>query len=66
MPYAIDQDECTGCGKCQPICPIGAIIGGESYYTIDAEICNDCSGMSESPLCLGDCPIEGAIYRLES
>lgn len=66
MPYAIDQDECTGCGKCPPVCPIGAIIGGQGYYEIDAETCNNCSGLSKGPLCVAKCPIEGAIYLIES
>lgn len=66
MAYAIDQDECTGCGKCQPVCPVGAITGGGSYYVIEADTCNECIGFSESPLCIAECPIEGVIYRLES
>ena len=66
MPYVIDQDECNGCGKCQEVCSVGAIIGGMGYYEIDAETCNNCSGLPKGPLCIEECPINGAIYLIES
>lgn len=66
MPYEIVQELCTGCGRCPPVCPVGAISEGESYFEIDPQTCCDCEGFSEEPLCLAHCPIEGAIRKLES
>ena len=64
MAYKITS-VCTSCGRCVPVCPVGAISEGESYYVIDPELCVDCVGYSEDPLCLLICSVEGAIEKIE-
>lgn len=54
MAYKIIEDECTACGICKDECPVGAIIEGLDFYTIDAYICTDCAA------CIDVCPV-GAI-----
>lgn len=66
MAYYIDQDLCTGCGRCPPVCPVEAISGSHNYYEIDPQTCNECAGFSEDPLCVMECPITGAIKKLEA
>jgi len=66
MPFEIVQDLCTACGRCPPVCPVGAISGGGSYYEIDAQACCDCIGFAEEALCVAECPVEGAIKKLET
>ncbi|UCE04915.1 MAG: ferredoxin [bacterium] len=65
MAHFIDQNLCTDCGRCPPVYPVGAISGGKDYYEIDPETCCDCKGFFEDPLCVEECPIEGAIRQLE-
>ncbi len=65
MAYCIVQELCTGCGKCPPVCPVGAISGSKNYYEIDPDTCCDCIGFAQDPLCVAECPIEGAITKLE-
>ena len=51
----IDENKCTGCSKCLPACPEGAlqIIDGKARLISDLF----CDGLGA---CLGDCPY-GAI-----
>lgn len=56
---SIDESKCTGCGKCIPDCPEGAIqlIDGKARLISDLF----CDGLGA---CLGTCP-EGAISVIE-
>ena len=58
LRYQVDPERCTQCGKCQEVCPAGAVIG-EPYiayrtdnhpYTILQEKCTRCG------VCLEVCP----------
>jgi ferredoxin len=56
--YAIDEDECTGCGVCLEYCPSEAITMLDRVAQIDQSLCNECGTCSEV------CP-QNAIYEYE-
>ena len=66
MAYEIVRNLCTGCGNCPPVCPVGAISEGPYYFEIDPNICCDCVGHYRSPICITNCPVQGAIQKIES
>lgn len=54
----IDEDNCIGCTKCIPACPVDAIIGTAKHmHTIMTDLCTGCE------LCLPPCPVD--CIRLE-
>ena len=56
MAYKI-PDDCIWCGTCQAECPTGAIFEGEGKFEIDADKCNECVGVFETPRCAEACPL---------
>lgn len=53
MAYRINEDECIGCGACEPVCPVSCISEVEdSKRKIDEDSCIDCGA------CSGECPVE--------
>ncbi|MDR0912052.1 MAG: 4Fe-4S binding protein [Methanobrevibacter sp.] len=52
----VDEDKCTGCGKCKDICPKGQIIWkiNKIAHASNLKYCHICT------LCASRCP-EGAI-----
>ena len=58
----IDREDCPGCGKCVPYCPMGAIIlhkkdkakGIKAYAEIDLEECVECSVCFRTDVCPTD------------
>lgn len=49
----IMEDECIGCTKCIPACPVDAIVGtGKHMHTIFTDLCTGCE------LCLPPCPVD--------
>jgi len=59
--FQIDQDECTSCGICLPVCPEDAIEFNFATfeYVINPETCNACG------ICFDTCN-NGAIYYATS
>lgn len=49
----IDEDECIGCTKCLPPCPVDAIVGAhQRMHTVVLALCTGCE------LCIAPCPVD--------
>ncbi|WP_367109427.1 RnfABCDGE type electron transport complex subunit B [uncultured Psychrobacter sp.] len=49
----IREDDCIGCTKCIPACPVDAIVGtGKHMHTIFTDLCTGCE------LCIAPCPVD--------
>ena len=49
----IREDDCIGCTKCIPACPVDAIVGtGKHMHTIFTNLCTGCE------LCIAPCPVD--------
>ena len=45
------SSECISCGACEGVCPVDAIVEGDSQYEIN-DACIDCGA------CLSSCPVD--------
>jgi UDP-glucose 4-epimerase len=54
MTITLDEDKCTGCGKCVEVCPFNLRILEEGKSSVDPKLCVGCGR------CVKECP-EGAI-----
>jgi Fe-S-cluster-containing hydrogenase component 2 len=61
MSMEIEQELCTACADCKPVCPSGAISATGGSVTITQEICTECEGDFDEPQCVAVCPTVGAI-----
>lgn len=49
----IDEDECIGCARCLPPCPVDAIVGAhQQMHTVVLALCTGCE------LCIAPCPVD--------
>jgi ferredoxin len=56
MALAIDMEQCTSCGACEPICPTKAISHDDKTFSIDVKMCEECDGFYEEAQCVLICP----------
>lgn len=56
----IDNEQCIGCTKCIPACPVDAIVGSpKAMHHIISELCTGCD------LCLSTCPVD-CIHTMDA
>lgn len=55
MALAIDMQECTLCGVCEPVCPVKAISHDKTTFSIDVKACNECEGFHDEAQCVLVC-----------
>ena len=65
MAYQITS-RCINCDMCVPECPNGAIAMGKLHYEINADLCAECRGFSDSPSCVAVCPVKCIKRILEA
>lgn len=54
----IIEEDCIGCTKCLPPCPVDAILGAnKQMHTIIAEECTGCE------LCVAPCPVDCIVMK---
>lgn len=61
MAMVIVEEECTACGDCMPVCPMGAVLKKKGLYIIDQEACTECEGEFDVPQCEAVCAVDGCI-----
>jgi ferredoxin len=54
-------EECISCHACAPECPNSAISLGEEIYEIDPNLCTECVGFDDTPMCAYVCPVDVCI-----
>ncbi|MGP8319568.1 MAG: Coenzyme F420 hydrogenase/dehydrogenase, beta subunit C-terminal domain [Methanosarcinaceae archaeon] len=55
MKPIIDNEKCTGCGRCLELCKYGALSISGGKAVIDRDLCRNCGW------CVRGCPHEGAV-----
>lgn len=49
----IDEEQCIGCARCLPPCPVDAIVGARRHmHTVLVDLCTGCE------LCVAPCPVD--------
>ncbi len=62
MAYKINKD-CIICGKCEMLCPVGAIYLGEDIFEINKRKCVECKTYFDEPQCVAVCPVN-VIFKI--
>ncbi|MBC7108714.1 MAG: ferredoxin family protein [Methanomassiliicoccales archaeon] len=53
MPPKVDEDLCTGCGRCEEVCPAGVFKIVDSISKVkNPDECTECGS------CVDECPVE--------
>ena len=42
LKLSVDLERCVRCGKCEQVCPMGAIMVNEDIFRVDSSLCNGC------------------------
>lgn len=42
LRLSVDLERCVRCGKCEKVCPTGAIMVDEDIFRVDSSLCNGC------------------------
>lgn len=42
LKLSVDLERCVRCGKCEHVCPTGAIMVDEDIFRVDSSLCNGC------------------------
>jgi ferredoxin len=42
LKLSVDLERCVRCGKCEKVCPTGAIMVDEDIFRVDSSRCNGC------------------------
>ena len=42
LKLSVDLERCVRCGKCEKVCPMGAIMVDEEIFRVDPSLCNGC------------------------
>lgn len=63
MSMMIVEEECTSCGDCMPVCPMGAVLKKKGLYVIDQDACTMCEGEFDFPQCEEACEVDGCIIE---
>ena len=60
LKLSVDLERCVRCGKCEKVCPTGAIMVDEDIFRVDSSRCNECRQ------CVDRCPADALFITTNS